>query len=90
MQKVFNALSVVSFVGFAAIAGGIGYVFINQEAIIDAAKESAMEQISEALPGLLTGALGGSVVPDVPDLGGGGSAPSPSGFLPVPGAPLGL
>jgi len=53
-------MTVVSFVGVVGIIGGGAYVYSQKDAIIESAKEAAMEEITEALPGLLSGALGGS------------------------------
>ena len=87
MQKVFNVLSAVSFVGFAAIAGGIGYVYVQKDAIIENAKEQAIEELTEALPELLSGALGGGIGDSLPSGGLGGAGASSGSFAPpnVPG-----
>ena len=90
MQKVFNALSAISFIGFVTIAGGIGYVYIQKDAIIETAKERALEELSGALPGLLGGSLGGGLNGGLPSTGG-NTAGSIGGSLPgasIPG--LGL
>ena len=78
MQKVFNLFSTVAFLGVVAIGAGAGYVYVQKDAIIESVKEAAMEEVTNALPGLVGGALGGGV--------GGGL---PSGDTPLPGASSG-
>ena len=86
MQKVFNLFSTVAFVGVVAIGAGAGYVYVNQDAIVDGVKEQAMEAVTDALPGLIGGSLGGGL----PAPGGGPVGTGAGGGLPVPGAPLGF
>ena len=86
MQKVFNLFSTVAFVGVVAIGGAAGYVYLNQEAIVEEVKEQAMEAVTDALPGLIGGSLGGGL----PAPGGGPVGTGAGGGLPVPGAPLGF
>ena len=77
MKLLFNILSAVSFLGMAGIVGGGTYVYVQRDAIIDSVKEAAMESVTEALPGLLEGSLGG----DLPIPGG----EQGEAGLPVPG-----
>ena len=77
MKLLFNILSAVSFVGMAGIVGGGAYVYVQKDAIIESVKEAAMEEVTKALPGLLSGSLGGDLPIPGGDAGGGG--------LPVPG-----
>ena len=63
MQKVFNLFSTVAFLGVVAIGAGAGYVYVNKDAIVEGVKEAAMEQVTEALPGLIGGSLGGVAFP---------------------------
>ena len=90
VQKVFNLFSTVAFVGVVAIGAGAGYVYVNKDTIIDGVKEAAMEQVTEALPGLLGGALGGGDGLDLPAPSGGPAGTGLGGGLPVPGNPLGF
>ena len=65
MQKIVNALALVSFgVSAVVVAGGV-YVYLNKDAIVDNVKDgvtkAATEAITEALPGMLD-----SAVPSVP------------------------
>ena len=77
MKLLFNILSAVSFLGMAGIVGGGAYVYVQRDAIIDSVKEAAMEEVTKALPGLLSGSLGG----DLPIPGG----EQGDAGLPVPG-----
>ena len=81
MQKLINALAVLSFLGTASIIGGGVYVYLQKDALIESAKESitnaATEAISGALPGMLDAAMpelpaatGGIAVPAGEDKGG--------------------
>ena len=84
-------MSTVSFLGIVAIAGGATYVYVQKDALIDQAKEAAMAEVTAALPGLLSGSLGGGAAGLIP--GAGGSATSGTGsssLIPIPSAPLGL
>ena len=81
MKLLFNIFSTVSFVGMIGILGGGAYVFANKDAIIDNVKQAAIEEVTKALPELLSGSLGGGLpTGDLPGVGGGSDA-----GLPVPG-----
>ncbi len=73
MQKVINVLAVASFAVSAAIVGAAGYVYVNQEAIVDGIKDQAASMIGDAV---------GGAVGDLPSLLDGGGAPSAGGGLP--------
>tara|TARA_Y100001937_G_scaffold128798_1_gene208173 strand:- start:434 stop:664 length:231 start_codon:yes stop_codon:yes gene_type:complete len=64
MQKVINALAVVSFIGVAGIIGGGAYVYVQRDALI----ENAKSRIAEAAAEAITGALPGMVDAAVPEL----------------------
>ena len=66
MQKIVNVLAVASSVVSLAVVGTVGYVFVNQEAIIENVKEKALESV---LGGIGGGAVGGAGL-GVPDVGG--------------------
>ena len=70
MQKLINALAVVSFVGVAGIIGGGAYVYTQRDALIENVKEkitkAATEAIAGALPGLIDAAM-----PELPGATGG-------------------
>ena len=65
MQKVINALALLSFGVSAAVVAGGTYVYLNKDAIVDNIKDgvtkAATEAITDALPGMLD-----SAVPAVP------------------------
>jgi hypothetical protein len=90
MKILFNIMSTVSFLGIVAIAGGGAYVYVQKDALIEQAKEAAMEEVTAALPGLLSGALGGGTTDVLPSVSGIGSSSTGSNLLPTPSAPLGL
>ena len=64
MQKVINALAVVSFIGVAGIIGGGAYVYVQRDALI----ENAKSRIAEAAAEAITGALPGMVDASVPEV----------------------
>ena len=76
MQKLFNVFSTVSFLGVLAIGGAAGYVYLNQEALTEKAKEQLTNMITDAV---------GGAVGDLPGLVGGGEG----GGLPAPSSPAG-
>ena len=61
MQKLINLLALASFGVSAAIVGAGAYVYLNKDAMIEAAKEEAIKQVTasvtEALPGMTQGAM---------------------------------
>ena len=77
MKLLFNIFSTVSFLGVLGIVGGGTYVYVQKDAIIDSVKQAAMEEVTKALPDLLSGSLGG----DLPVPGG----EQGEAGLPVPG-----
>ena len=68
------------------------YVYVQKDALIEQAKEAAMAEVTAALPGLLSGSLGGGAAGLVPDVSGGSatSGTGSSSLIPIPSAPLGL
>ena len=57
MQKVLNVLTVISF-GVITVGTAAGvYVYTQREAIVENVKEQVINGVSEALPGLIQGAL---------------------------------
>ena len=56
-QRVVNVLAVASAAVSIAVVGSVGYVYVNQTAIIEDIKEKALGSlsggISDALPGLV-------------------------------------
>jgi len=76
MQKVINALAVLSFLGTASIIGGGYYLYTQKDPIIeDMTKKivtAATETIAEALPAMMDAAMPelpsttGGVIPNIP------------------------
>ena len=70
MQKVINALAVLSFLGTASIIGGGYYLYTQKDPIIeDMTKKivtAATETITEALPAMMDAAM-----PELPSTTGG-------------------
>ena len=70
MQKLINLLALASFGVSAAVVGAGAYVYLNKDALIESAKEQAIKaataSISEALPGMIQGAM-----PKIPSVTGG-------------------
>lgn len=79
MQKLINAVALLSGLTSIALIGGSGYLLLNKDALIESAKEKAItavtESISEALPGMIQGAM-----PKMPEVTG----PSVGGGLKLP------
>ncbi len=79
MQKVINVLALASFAVSAAIIGAAGYVYVNQDAIVEEVKDQAASMIGDAIGGAvgdLPGLMGGSVdqaPAGVPGIGSPGS-----------------
>ena len=72
MQKIVNAIAIVSGVGVLAIVGAGGYLYLNKDALIEKAKGQILEQV--------TGSIGGAVTGAIPDVTG------PA--LPLPSTPF--
>tara|TARA_B100001113_G_scaffold163674_1_gene133908 strand:- start:1634 stop:1885 length:252 start_codon:yes stop_codon:yes gene_type:complete len=81
-QKVINVIAIASGVVSLAVVGVGGYVYVNQESIIESVKEKALGSLGGgALGGLAGGALtGGGLLPS--------PAPGGSPSLPVPNSPF--
>ena len=67
MQKVFNTLTTISFVGVVTILGAVGYVYVNKDAIIDGVKAQVMAGVSDVVQDSIVGGFNGGE--DVPGLG---------------------
>jgi hypothetical protein len=70
MQKLINLLALASFGVSAAVVGGGAYLYLNKDTLIEEAREKAIEAvtsaITEALPGMIEGAM-----PEMPEVTGG-------------------
>ena len=82
MQKVFNALAVLSFLGTASIIGGGVFVYTQRDAISELAKERITKAVTGALAGALPGMLDGAM-PELPGATG-GVIPAAPGASPLP------
>jgi hypothetical protein len=71
MQKVINALAVLSFLGVAGIVGGGAAVYLNRGKIIDGVKEQAMEMITGAMIPALDAELPAALPEALPPVTGG-------------------
>ena len=61
MQKVVNAVALLSgLVSLSVVAGG-AYLYLNKDAMIESARQRAIEEVTktvtEALPGMISGAM---------------------------------
>ena len=77
MQKVINALAVVSFLGVAGIVGGGTYVYLQKDTLIESAKAKITEAATEAITGALPGMMD-SAMPELPSQTGGAIPALPS------------
>lgn len=70
MQKVINVLALASFAVSASVVGGGAYVYLNRDNIVEGIKskatEAVMSAVTDALPGLVSGAM-----PELPGTTGG-------------------
>jgi len=70
MQKVVNAVALLSgLVSLSVVAGGT-YLYLNKDAIIESAKEQAIKQVTETVAGALPGMIQGAM-PKMPSATGG-------------------
>ena len=60
MQKIVNAIAIVSGVGVLAIVGAGGYLYLNKDALIEKAKGQILEQVT----GSIGGDALGNILPD--------------------------
>ena len=74
MQKVFNLMAVFSFCVSGATAFGAWYLYKNSDTLIEQAREKAVEEITQAIPGIVSGLM--PSVPEVPSATGGAIPPS--------------
>jgi hypothetical protein len=70
MQKLINLLALASFGVSAAVVGGGAYLYLNKDTLIEEAREKAVKAVTnavtEALPGMINGAM-----PEMPKMTGG-------------------
>ena len=76
MRFALDAMATVAFVGIITITSGVGYVYVNQDSIVEQVKEAAMAEFQGMLPTILGGAA--DVPMDIP------------ADVPLPSVPSGL
>ena len=69
MQKLINVLALASFGVSAAVVGAGAYVYLNKDALVEAAKENVTKAVTEAVSGKLSGMVQGSM-PKMPEVTG--------------------
>ncbi len=78
-QKIINVVAIASGVVSLAVVGVGGYVYVNQEAIIESVKEKALGSLTSGLGG----ALGGGALP-IPGAAAPDAAPAQLPTAPIP------
>ena len=68
MQKIVNAIAIVSGVGVLAIVGAGGYLYLNKDALIEKAKGQILEQVTGSLGSVLGDSLPDATRPALPEL----------------------
>ena len=78
MQKLVNVVALLSGLVSLGVVGGGAYLYLNKDVMIETARQKAIEEVTktvtEALPGMISGAM-----PKLPNATGGvipGSAKS--------------
>ena len=73
MQKVFNLMAAFSFLVSGTSVAGAWYLYKNADVMIEQAREKAVEEIAEAIPGIVA-----ELMPSMPEMPGatGGAVPS--------------
>ena len=80
MQKVFNALTVISF-GALTIGTAAGiFVYTQRDAIVEEVKAQVIKAATEGVSGAMGAELSGQLMPGVVPAGG----DKPAGGLPIP------
>lgn len=68
MQKIVNAIAIVSGVGVLAIVGAGGYLYLNKDALIEKVKGQILEQVTGSLGSVLGDSLPDATGPALPEL----------------------
>ena len=68
MQKIVNAIAIVSGVGVLAIVGAGGYLYLNKDALIEKVKSQVMEAVLPSIGGGITDAIPEMTGPAMPTL----------------------
>lgn len=70
MQGLFNLMALSSFLVSASLVGGGAYLYQNKDKIIttavDNAKEAVTEEITKALPGIISSVVEIPEMPEIP------------------------
>tara|TARA_R100000027_G_scaffold67609_1_gene67159 strand:+ start:24 stop:287 length:264 start_codon:yes stop_codon:yes gene_type:complete len=66
MQKIINGLAIFSGVVSLSIVGGGVYLYLNASNLVEGVKEKAIEEITEAIPEMITALM--PEMPEVPEL----------------------
>jgi|TARA_B100001093_G_scaffold234233_1_gene224634 hypothetical protein len=77
MQKVFNLMAAFSFLVSGASVAGAWYLYKNADVMIEQAREKAVEEIAEAIPGIVAG-----LMPDMPEMPSATGGAVPAAGLP--------
>tara|TARA_A100001201_G_C4015055_1_gene178818 strand:- start:393 stop:656 length:264 start_codon:yes stop_codon:yes gene_type:complete len=66
MQKIINGLAIFSGVVSLSIVGGGVYLYLNASNLVEGVKDKAIEEITEAIPEMITALM--PEMPEVPEL----------------------
>ena len=77
MQKLINVLALASFAVSAGVVGAGAYVYLNKDALLEQAKEKAIEEVTAMLPDLVGSLLPTPELPGLPGAGGASPAKPP-------------
>jgi len=72
MRKIIDAMAVVSFLVSVTVVGGGVYLYTQKDAMVDKAKEKATEAITGIVSDAIVGSLSGGLTEQLP------SVPAPS------------
>ena len=73
MQKLINALAILSFGVSAGIVGGGTYLYVNKDKLVDEVRTQALTEVKEIIPEIVESLLPKTELPDI-----GGESPIPS------------
>ena len=78
MQKLINALAILSFGVSAGIVGGGTYLYVNRDKLIDEVRVQALAEVKEIIPDIVESLL---PKPELPNIGGESPIPSTLPFF---------
>lgn len=86
MQKLVNVVALLSGLTSLAVIGGGTYLYLNKDVMIETARQKAIEEVTktvtEALPGMISGAM--PDIPEVPSMTGGVVGGESAGGVSIP------